>query len=442
MAKVKMSRRDITTLALLFIMTLLLFADQMIMSAILPELSREYGASETTLGLIGSAFTLVGAFMSIFFGYISDKASRKAMLVLVILIGEIPCILTGVPFFTQTLSAFAALRLLSGIGLGGVYPVAFSVLADYFKEEHRATASAWMNIAWAIGAILGVVLAGYLTNSYGWRISFILIGVPNIPLALFFALYAKEPERGRTEDALEDLIQKGLVYKQTIHLRDFKIILSNRTNLYTFLQGIPGCVPWGILTYWAITFFQEYRHLSKEMATTIFLMVGMGSTLGGLFFAYVGAWLYKKAPKYMPILCGIMVLAGIIPSLILMNMPVGNFSFYLILGFFVGFLISVGVANVPAMIMNVNRPEHRGTVFSVLNITANIGQGLGPAIGGLLIPFGYLFTMNFAVSWWVPCGLLLFMVAKYITQDREALRLLMEERASEMISAAEPRKEV
>jgi MFS family permease len=432
MAKLKMSRRDIITLSLLFTMTLLLFADQIIMSAILPELSKEYGANETTLGLIGSAFTLVGAFMSIIFGYVSDKGSRKAMLVLVILIGEIPCIMTGIPYFTLTIGSFTVLRLLSGIGLGGVYPVSYSVLADYFKEEHRATASAWMNTAWSVGNVLGVVLAGYLTNIYGWRLSFILIGAPNIPIALFFALYAKELERGRTENALQDLIQKGLVYKQKINIRDFKTILRIKTNIYILLQGIPGCIPWGVLTYWAITFFQVYRHVSKEMATTVFLVLGIGSTLGGIFFAYLGEWLYKKSPKYMPMLCGITVLLGIIPVIILVNMPVANIKLYMVLGFFAGFLIAVATANVPAMIMNVNRPEHRGTVFSFLNITGNLGNGLGPAIGGLLIPFGYLVMMNSAVFWWVFCGILLLMSARYIMGDREALRKLMEERAGDM----------
>lgn len=432
MAKIRMTKRDIITLATLFIMTTLLFADQMIMSAILPELSKEYGASVTTLGLIGSAFTLVGAVVSIVFGYLSDKASRKLLLVFIILLGEVPCILTGVPFFTQTLTAFTTLRILSGIGLGGVYPLSYSILSDYFKEEHRATASAWILVAWSVGAMLGVILAGYLTNIYGWRISFILIGAPNVPIAFFFALYAREPERGRTEDALEDLIQKGLVYKQVIHLRDFKIIFSNRTNLYTFLQGLPGTVPWGILTYWMITFFQEYRHISKEMATTIFLVLGIGSTLGGLGFAYYGEWLYKRNPKYMPIMCGLGVLGGIIPAIILVNMPVTNMTAYLILGFFAGFLVSVASANVKAIIMNVNRPEHRGTVFSVFNITDNIGQGLGPAMGGLLVPLGYLFMMDFAILWWVPCGLLFFMVAKYINKDRDVLRELLNQRAREM----------
>ncbi len=430
-----MSFRDRFTLALLFVMSMLLFADQMIMSAILPELSREYGASETTLGLIGSAFTLVGAFVSIVFGYLTDKISRKLLLVGVILLGEVPCIMTGIPFFTQDIGSFTTLRILTGLGLGGIFPLSYSILADYFKEEHRATASAWMTVAWSVGGILGVMLAGYLTNSYGWRLSFILVGAPNIPIALFFALYAREPERGRTEDALEDLIRRGIVYRQTIHPRDFRVIFLNKTNIYTFLQGLPGTVPWGILTYWIITFFQEYRNVSKETATTIFLVVGIGSVVGGLVFAYVGEWLYKKRPSYMPLLCGFGVLGGIVPALLLVNLTIENVPAYLALGFVTGALVSVAAANVPAMIMNVNRPEHRGTVFSVFNITNNIGQGLGPAIGGLLAPLGYLFMMNFAVLWWVPCGLLLLMVARYITRDREALRSLLAERAREMETA-------
>jgi MFS family permease len=427
-----MSMRDKITLGLLFMMTTLLFADQMIMSAILPELSKEFSVTETTLGLIGSAFILVGAFMSILFGYYSDKAPRKALLVFIILIGEVPCILTGVKYFTSSIESFAMLRVLSGIGLGGVYPITYSILADYFKEEHRATASAWLLLAWSIGATLGVVLAGYLTSGYGWRISFILIGAPNIPIALIFALYAREPQRGRTEEALQELIEKGVVYKQKIHLSDFKIILTNKTNLYTFLQGLPGTVPWGILTYWMITFFQEFRGLSKEMATTIFLVLGIGSTLGGLFFAYLGEWLYKKDPRYMPILCGVFVILGIIPTLVITNISIENTSMYMVLSFLAGFMVTVASANVKAILMNVNRPEHRGTVFSVFNITDNLGMGLGPAVGGLLVPLGYLFMMNFAILWWVPCGLLLLMVAKYITADRDALKKLMLERAAGM----------
>ena len=440
MPKFKMPLRDLVPLSLLFVMTTLLYADQMIMSAIIPELAKEFRVTESLLGYVGSAFTLVGAVVSIIFGYSTDKMSRKTLLVLLILVGEIPCILTGVPYFTQNIESFALLRILSGIGLGGIYPITFSLLADYFKEHNRAAASAWMGVAWSVGAMAGVSVAGYMTNIYGWRPSFIIIGAPNILFVLLFLLFAKEPERGRTEDALEELIEKGLVYKQKIKFSDLKIILSNKTNLFTFLQGIPGTVPWGILTFWLITFFQEARGVEKEVATTIFLVLGVGSVVGSVVFAYLGDMLYKKNPKFLPVMCGLGILAGIVPAYVLMNLPYGGSMssniVYFVLSFFAGALVSVASANVKAIIMNVNRPEHRGTVFSVFNITDSLGMGMGPAVGGLLLPLGYVFMVNFAVFWWVPCGLIFLVVSRFITADRNTLRSLLEQRAKEMNGGA------
>ncbi len=437
MTKVRMNARDRITLGLLVLMSVFLFADQRIMSAILPELSAEYGADELTLGLIGSAFTLIGAFISIFFGYFTDKISRKKLLIATVFVGEIPCLLTGIPYFTQSIEMFTLLRVLTGIGIGGIYPISFSLLSDYFKEEHRATASACLGVAWAVGMMVGPGLAGFLTNDYGWRIAFIIAAVPNFPLVLLFALYAREPERGRTEDALEDLIQQGKVYKQTISPSDFKLILSNRTNLWTFLQGIPGTIPWGILGYWMIHFLEQVRHFSKEMATSVFMLLGIGATLGSLVFALIGERLYHRNPRYMPIMCGCGVLLGVIPAFMMINWPVANpegveLVAFMSLAFLTGFFVAVASANVKAILMNVNRPEHRGSVFAVFNITDNLGQGFGPAIGGMLVSCGYLFMMNFSIFWWILCGLIFFMVARYITQDRDKLQRLMQERADQM----------
>jgi MFS family permease len=432
-----MSRKDKLTLALLVSMSVFLFADQRIMSAIIGELSVEYGVSEYTLGIIGSAFTLMGAFCSLAFGYMADKVSRKRLILAAVLIGEIPCLLTGFEVFTRTITSFTILRILTGIGIGGIYPISFSVVSDYFSEEHRASAAAWLGVSWAIGMMLGPALAGYLTNDFGWRIAFIIVALPNFPIALLFARVAEEPERGKSEQALEALIQQGIAYRQRITLSDFRLILSNRTNIWTFLQGIPGTVPWGILGYWLIHFFEKNRGFSKETATTLFLMLGIGATIGAIVFAVIGEKLYRKKPAYMPMLCGGGVLIGLIPAFILVNwshfQPGGwHQTAFFMLAFLTGFLVSVPSANVKAILMNVNRPEHRGSVFAVFNITDNLGQGFGPAIGGVLVSIGYLFTMNFAIFWWIPCGLLFFLVAKTITIDRENLQETLRNRAKEM----------
>lgn len=440
MEKVRMSTRDVVTLLLLVLMSVFLFADQRIMSAILPELAAEYGANVRLLGFIGSAFTLVGAFVSIVFGYFTDLVSRKKLLILTVFVGEIPCLLTGLPFFTQTIGSFTVLRILTGIGIGGIYPISFSLISDYFREEHRASASAWLGVAWAVGMMGGPAIAGYLTGTYGWRIAFIIAAAPNFPLVLFFALYARDPQRGRSEEALQKLIQEGAAYEQRIKLRDFRLIFSNRTNLWTFFQGIPGTIPWGILSYWLIVFFEQERGFSKEEATTVFLMLGLGATIGAVIFAVIGERLYRKDPRLLPVLCGAGVLIGILPVVPILNWqltdPTAGQLMWFYAGAFVGgFLVSVPSANVKAILMNVNRPEHRGSVFAVFNITDNLGQGFGPAIGGMLVSVSYIFTMNFAVFWWIPCGLIFFMVARYIIGDRKALQELMARRAEEMQAA-------
>jgi MFS family permease len=435
--RVRMEFRDIATLALLVSMSIFLFADQRIMSAILPELSAEYGVSERVLGFIGSAFTLVGAVVSIFFGYFTDRVSRKTLLIFTVVIGEIPCLLTGIPFFTQSIGSFTLLRIFTGIGIGGIYPISFSLISDYFKEAHRASASAWLGVAWAVGMMGGPAIAGYLTESYGWRIAFIIAAVPNFPLVLLFALYARDPERGRSEEALEELIRQGRAYTSRIRLSDFRLIFSNRTNLWTFLQGIPGTVPWGILSYWIIVFLEKERGFAKTEATTVFLMLGLGATAGSVVFAVIGERFYRRSPRLLPILCGIGVLVGIVPLIPVLNAPLfdpaaGQLLLFYAGAFAGGFLVSVPSANVKAILMNVNRPEHRGSVFAVFNITDNLGQGFGPALGGILISVGYLFTMNFALFWWVPCGLLFFLVARHIAADRAALQELMKTRAESM----------
>ena len=442
MARIKMSGRDRATLVLLVLMSVFLFADQRVMNAILPELTAEYGIGERALGFIGSAFILVGAFVSIFFGYFTDRVSRKLLLILVVCVGEIPCLLTGFEFATRTVGNFITLRILTGIGIGGIYPISFSLISDYFREEHRASASAWLGVAWAIGMMVGPALAGYMTARFGWRIAFIIAAAPNFPTVLIFAIFAREPERGRTEEALEGLIQKGLTYKQRIHFRDFRLIFKNRTNIWTFLQGIPGTIPWGILGYWTILALEKLRNFSKESATTVYLMLGIGTTIGSVIFALIGEKLYKKSPRLVPILCGAGVLIGIIPILPVINWPVdnphgGQLLIFYVLAFVAGFLVSVPSANVKAILMNINPPEHRGSVFAVFNITDNLGQGFGPAIGGLLAPLGYLFIMNFAIAWWLPCGLIFFLVARNIVRDRDKLKELMKKRAADMQTEAE-----
>ena len=54
-------------------------------------------------GEISLVFWLIGGFFTLFFGYITDIVSRKKLLIVSMLFGEIPCFLTG---FVETYQQF------------------------------------------------------------------------------------------------------------------------------------------------------------------------------------------------------------------------------------------------------------------------------------------------------------------------------------------------
>lgn len=437
--KIAMTTRDKITLILLVLMSIFLYADQNVINPVIIELQKEYGVDKQAVGVIGSAFTLLGAIVTLVWGYYTDKVSRKKLLVATILLGEIPCFLTGIPYFTRTYNQLLTLRILTGIGVGGIVPLTFSLIGDYFSKEHRITANAWVGVAWAIGQILGQTMAGFLVSSYGWRLPFILAAVPNFILVPIFLFYAVEPKRGHGEEALKELLDEGAEYRERIKISDFAKIFRNKTNLFTFLQGVPGTVPWGVLPFFLVDYYRDVKNFPAEVATVLILIFGIGATIGGLVGGYIGKWLYKKDSRLLPVFAGSAVLIGIIPWYIIVAINFGpnpGWSDLIIpglLGFVGGFICAIAGPVVKAILIEVNVPENRGSVFAIFNLTDSIGKGLGPFIGGALISnFSYQYALNFSITWWIPCGLLFFLIIPYINKDIIRINALMKSRAVSM----------
>jgi len=401
-AKLRMGGRELATFALLILMYVFLMADSRLMSAIVPELSIEYGVSKRALGLVGTSFVLSGAVIAMAAGVLCDRWSRKKLLVFTVLIGEIPCLLTGLEWFTGSFSAFALLRLLTGIGMGGIGPITYSLVADYFSEHHRAKAAAGITVAWTIGILMGPSLAGYLTDSYGWRIAFILAAAPNFPLALLFAYVAKEPPRGA-----RDVVRKP-VKQAAQNAGDWRRVLTNRTNLAIYAQGVFGTIPWGVTGFWAINHLEEVGGMSKAGATSLQNLVGLGAITGTVVFGVIGDRLYRRSPRSVFILCGIGTLVGTLPFVLLFNLSMTEVGFapFLVFALVGGFSAACAGANVKAILMNSNEPQQRGSAFGVLSLTESIGPGLGPLLGAMFFEWwGMRGGMNFAIAWWIPCGI-------------------------------------
>jgi MFS family permease len=429
-------------LALLILITIFLYADMNILFPNYPLVMKEFEIDKFQMGLVSSIFIIIGAAATIFWGMTADKSSRKKILAIGVLAGEIPCLLTA---FARSYEELLIIRAFTGIGVGVIIPISNSLIGDYFSPKKRGAALAWMGVAMALGGLLGVFFAGNLGGMLGWsdtqrwRLPFILAAVPNLVLVPLFYLFAYEPERGLGEPELRGVLgNKHLDIDKGVRER-LRDIFSSKSNLLAFAQGIFGCVPWGVLPAWLITFLTESKGFSIGSATMIYMLLGVGLMGGTLYGGYIGDWAFSKKQTGKIWVAGIFILAGVPMTFLILLSPISADSgtgAFILLGLAsaaMGSVLSAGGINIASMLMDINPPENRGTLFSIFNLTDSLGRGVGPVLGGIAaLQFGLFFTMCLATLFWIPCGLLVLSLLRFAPAEMDRLRADMKLRAERL----------
>ena len=412
-----LDRKDYLSLSLLFILSFFLFADQNLMGPNLSQIAAEFGFNDLERdiklgGEISLVFWLIGGFFTLFFGYFTDIASRKKLLIISMLFGEIPCFLTG---FVENYQQFFWLRALTGIGIGAIIPITYSLLADYFPSNMRSAATGYLGLVVGLGIGGGQLLAGLTGPEYGWKISFIIVSVPNFIFLLLYAIFATEPARGKSDGNVNDITK--------INSSIIKQLISKKTNILVFLQGIAGTVPWSVFFVYLTDYLAQDIGYSVQMASLVVFVIGLSAMIGGFAGGLIGNKLYNINPKYQPLLSAVSTFSGMVPTAFLINLsPVeSNTSviYPLVLGIFSGFFITITAPNMKAVLMNVNHPNTRGMAFSIYNLADGLGRGFGPfIISFFILQFGRQWGFNLANGIWFFCGLSILLMIKTYSKDQ------------------------
>ena len=97
-----------------------------------PQLKSWYGL------LVGLVYTIPYSFFGLVAGKISDNVNRKFFLGIVMILAAATCGVTG---FVDSFFLLGAMRVLHGMLNSSSNPLSFSLIADYFPPENRATAN-------------------------------------------------------------------------------------------------------------------------------------------------------------------------------------------------------------------------------------------------------------------------------------------------------------
>ena len=393
-----------------------MFADQNLMGPNMTQIGTEFGflteaERDHYLGsLINLAFWLLGGTISLFIGYFTDMISRKKLFLFIVIIGEIPCLLSG---FANSYTDFFIMRALTGLGIGGIIPLTYSLLGDYYSSKERIKIVTLIGLASGLGVAIGQLVSGMLGETFGWRLPFIIFALPNFILAIIFFITTKDPKRGSMDDS-----------NQRFQISDFKnfgSLFKTRTNLLVFLQGLFGTVPWAVFGTFMIDYLSSDNlgYDRDGTATLALTLVGGMAILSSLIGGFIGNKLYKKNPKYLPLFCGASTILGVIPTLLLINVPPNSETLLFVYSAFTGLFIAMTPPNMKVILMNVNNPFNRGKVFSLYNFSDDLGRGFGPfIIGSLLVAFfDRNIAFNIASIFWVICGCLILMMVKTFPKE-------------------------
>ncbi|QZC92918.1 MFS transporter [Pseudomonas sp. ERGC3:05] len=411
-----------TICAMLFFATTVNYLDRQVLSLLAPQLSTQFGWSNTDYANIAAVFQFVYAISMLFAGRFVDKIGTKAAYVVAIAIWSTGAIMhafsvpmgegiaalsgaIGLAVIPVSIAGFMLSRAVLAIGEAGNFPIAIKATAEYFPKKERSLATGIFNSGANVGAILAPICVPLIAGLWGWEAAFMVIGMLGfVWVAVWSALYQK-PEQQKRLSAAElayilsvatrrcSLSPRSLRVPPRKKVSWFKLLTYRQTWAFAFGKFMTDGVWWFFL-FWLPTYLSaQYGMKGADIVmplAVLYSMTMVGSIGGGWFPSYFMA---RGDAPYDGRMKAMLVIA-LFPLVVLLAQPFGYLSFWVPV-----LLIGVGASAHQAWSCNifttVSDMFPQKTVASVVGIGGMAG-GLGGVvmtkIGGWV--FDYYKSIN------------------------------------------------
>lgn len=413
-------------------------AEDVALPMLFPAIRLSLGLSYSALAVIDNVRIILQTFSGPLWGMLADRYNRKWILV----IGTgVWGLWTAVCGLVTNYYQLLAVRVIACIGLGCLYPAAFSMLADVFGPQRRGRAMGAISAIGMFGIVVGAFAFGELVSipDTGWRLAFILLGLTSAVSGLVIAILVKDPVRGSAEPELERVITAEAAERFHFRIVDIKELLSIRTVWVNFIQGCFIMTPINALTVFYVTWLVDDLGFSESDAPLIFGSVVISLAVGSLIGGLVADWADVRWRRFGRIVVSQVSIAIAFPAMLYLltraQSTVAVIAASSVAGFFLDWTRR-GVQQ--PLVQNVTRPELRATAMALTEfINGAVASVVIMLFGGFADQYGLTRTLLVLVTgfWLVALVVAVGYYFSYPT-DMKWLRDRMEERR-EIISAAE-----
>jgi len=213
-------------LAMAFLATVINYLDRQTLSVMAPVLLDRFHISAGTYSQIITAFMLAYTIMNGISGPLLDRLGSR--------IGYWSAaeMLTAAATGAMSLGAY---RFLLGVGEAGNYPAGVKVIGEWFPPQERSLASGIFNSGAAIGAMLAPPLLAWAAITFGWRASFVIVGLLGFVWMIAWLILYREPPVNSAEPQLPapsvmSLVRDRFVWQFTLS----KVFADPVWYFYTF----------------------------------------------------------------------------------------------------------------------------------------------------------------------------------------------------------------
>ena len=273
-------------LAVICLMYFITYIDRVNISVAGPMIKQEFGLTATQLGIVFSAFAYPYAAMQIIGGWCADRFGPRIVLTVLSIIWAVATILCGFAWGVTSLLIF---RFILGIGEGGAFPTATRAFTFWLPATERGFAQGITHsFARLGGAVTPPIVLG-ISMIYGWRESFIILGVISLAWTVLYVWYFRDTpiQKGVSERELNEIAidTRKMRFSPSVTKKTPWVEMIRKMWLVTFVDFCYGWSLWVFLT-WLPSYLKDARGFDlKQLAlfTSLPLMAGViGDTLGGV----------------------------------------------------------------------------------------------------------------------------------------------------------------
>lgn len=361
------------TLGVLLLVYVFNFLDRQIVTILAEPIARDLDLSDTQIGVLtGLSFALFYSTLGLPIARFADRP-RTDRVTLIAVAVAVWSLATAACGGARSFVQLALARVFVGAGEAGGTPPAHSLITDIAAPEQRARAFALYQLGPPIGGLIGMVAGGFMADELGWRMAFVLVGLPGVLLALLVVLLLRDPRR----DGRQGLHALPLPLGQALR----RILASKAMRLLLTTAGFASFATYGVLI-WTTIFFQRSHHLTPaETGLWFGLVNGIGSIVGVWLGGQIGD--RHRAAGAQHLLTIPAAGQALSVPFLLAALFVGDWRLSMILFFPAIVLNWLYVAPYYSAVQGLVPPAARAVASAAILLMQNlIGLGLGPVVLG------------------------------------------------------------